>query len=289
MPNAVYIHALRRAADVMGGAHQLRAYLRVSIYQLQAWMGGAETPPTDVFLKVVDIISGPGADVADLLRQSKELRSKADEIVSTAQAARQRAAEAIERAGNAQRRSLKLRAALLAARIAPAARCPQISAAEFVATEFSASEGALVVESALNAALNGTAATRANIQLADGAGLYIVAHLGFRNPFLEFFAAVRHETASACGRAYERAERIIVTDVATDPIFAGTPARDVMLDADARACQSTPLLGGSGEVIAVLSTHYDEPHRPSSQELSTLDLIGERTSFWLAGHGPLAH
>ena len=287
MPNGVYVRALHRAAEVLGGTHRLRAYLRVSTSELQAWTERGEKPPTDVFLKVVDIVSAQAADVADLSRRSQELRSKSNEIMSTAQAARHRAAERIKRAQAAQQRSSELLAALLAARIATATRRLHISAAEFAASELSASEGAVVMETVLNAAMNGTGAARANVQLADGAGLHIVTHIGFRQPFLDFFATVRHETASACRRAYERAERTIVTDVATDPIFSGSAALHVMLDADARACQSTPLLGASGEVIGMLSTHYDKPYRPSPEELSTLDLIGERTSFWLAGHGAL--
>jgi hypothetical protein len=48
--------ALRRAADILGGNRPLRAYLNVSALVLGMWMSGAQPPPTDVFLKVVDLI-----------------------------------------------------------------------------------------------------------------------------------------------------------------------------------------------------------------------------------------
>lgn len=54
-----------------------------------------------------------------------------------------------------------------------------------------------------------------------------------------------------------------------------------MDDAGARAVQSTPLLGPSGQVIGMLSTHYERPHIPSPEELQAIDAIAERTSFWL--------
>jgi hypothetical protein len=48
--------ALQRAAAILGGRRPLRAYLNVSALVLGMWMSGAQPPPTDVFLKVVDLI-----------------------------------------------------------------------------------------------------------------------------------------------------------------------------------------------------------------------------------------
>ena len=48
--------ALERACDLLGGAPTLRRYLGVSAIALGAWMAGTEAPPTDVFLKVVDVL-----------------------------------------------------------------------------------------------------------------------------------------------------------------------------------------------------------------------------------------
>ena len=48
--------ALNRAAEILGGTRPLRAYLNVSALVLGMWMSGAQLPPTDVFLKVVDLI-----------------------------------------------------------------------------------------------------------------------------------------------------------------------------------------------------------------------------------------
>lgn len=56
MNHAVRTRALRRASQILGGEVQLSRYLRVSALSVTVWMAGAETPPTDVFLKAVDVI-----------------------------------------------------------------------------------------------------------------------------------------------------------------------------------------------------------------------------------------
>jgi hypothetical protein len=47
---------LARAADILGGREALRRRLNVSALVLGMWMSGAEAPPTDAFLKAVDIV-----------------------------------------------------------------------------------------------------------------------------------------------------------------------------------------------------------------------------------------
>lgn len=63
MPAAVRIDALRRATQALGGADALATKLGVSVLQLQRWMDGGETIPTEIFLLAVDLIesnSWPG-------------------------------------------------------------------------------------------------------------------------------------------------------------------------------------------------------------------------------------
>jgi DNA-binding transcriptional regulator YdaS (Cro superfamily) len=137
-----------------------------------------------------------------------------------------------------------------------------------------------MVESALDRALSATGARMGNVQLARSDGLHIVAQRGFAPPFLEFFARVSHD-GSACGAALKQCKRIVVADVATDPIFVGTVAGSVLKEAHVRAVQSTPLLASSGWVLGVLSTHYEERHTPSGDELDALDEIARRAAYWL--------
>jgi PAS domain S-box-containing protein len=123
-----------------------------------------------------------------------------------------------------------------------------------------------------------THADMGNIQLLDAAGaLRIEAQHGFSAEFLDFFNAV-HNNQAACGTALERHERVVVADVVHSPIFAGTPALKVLFAAGVRAVQSTPMIGRSGEVVGVLSTHYRRPHRPSDPDLRLLDLLARQAA-----------
>jgi len=48
--------AVRRAAEILGGSRALRTYLNASALVVGLWISGSAIPPTDVFLKVVDLI-----------------------------------------------------------------------------------------------------------------------------------------------------------------------------------------------------------------------------------------
>ena len=129
----------------------------------------------------------------------------------------------------------------------------------------------------VDAAVEVTSADMGNIQLLEDGVLKIIAQRGFNAEFLDFFNQVG-DAESACGTAMTSGQRVIIEDVANSTIFAGTPALGVMLRAEARAVQSTPLVTRSGEMIGMLSTHYRQPHRPAEHELRLLDILGRQTA-----------
>ena len=130
----------------------------------------------------------------------------------------------------------------------------------------------------LDAVIAITGADMGNIQLVDGEGtLRIAAQRGFNAPFLEFFDKV-HEGLAACGSAMQRGERVIVEDVASSPLFVGTPALAVMLEAEARAVQSTRLVSRSGQLLGMFSTHYRRPRRPAERDLRILDVLARQAA-----------
>lgn len=55
-PDIVRSRTLARAAEIAGGKEALRRRLKVSALLLAIWISGAEAPPTDVFLRAVDIV-----------------------------------------------------------------------------------------------------------------------------------------------------------------------------------------------------------------------------------------
>lgn len=131
----------------------------------------------------------------------------------------------------------------------------------------------------LDAAIESTGADMGNIQLFDpkAAQLFIHVQRGFEPPFLEFFSSV-HVGEAACGTALKTAKRVIVPDVASSPIFSSGKCLETMLDAGARAVQSTPLIGKSGRIWGMLSTHYRTVKQPSKGDLRLIDYFADQAA-----------
>jgi PAS domain S-box-containing protein len=104
-----------------------------------------------------------------------------------------------------------------------------------------------------------------------------VTHCGHEKPFLDFFAAAE-DVASVCGEATRRGERVVVPDVETSSIFAGTASLAVLRAAGVRAVQSTPLRTRSGRLLGILTTHWATPHSADEHSLWRLDLLARQTA-----------
>ena len=131
-----------------------------------------------------------------------------------------------------------------------------------------------VMNEIVEAAVSSLESDMGNLQILDpiSGSLKIVAHSGFSKPWLDFWDSV-HIGHGACGTAIKEGGRIIVEDITKSDIFIGTPALDVQLAEGVRAVQSTPLIGRSGNILGMLSTHFKKPHRPSEDSLRRLDLL----------------
>ncbi|MBV8114397.1 MAG: PAS domain-containing protein [Silvibacterium sp.] len=138
------------------------------------------------------------------------------------------------------------------------------------------------LQAIVEAAIELTGAEKGNLQLldADSGALKIVAHRGFKDPFLTYFADA-HVTISACGLAAGSVERVVVEDVTQSEIFAGTRSLEVLLEAGVRAVQSTPLVSSLGKVLGIISTHYAGPHTPTERELRLMDLLARQAADYM--------
>jgi DNA-binding NarL/FixJ family response regulator len=120
-------------------------------------------------------------------------------------------------------------------------------------------ENATIPEFLLSA-IAATAADFGTLQLFDSKNrvLRLVAQHGFETEFLEYFDTVTSDKKCVCGAAMGENSRVIVTDVVTDPLFSNQ-ARDVLLRANVRSVQATPLVGSQGKLVGMVSTHYRCP------------------------------
>jgi PAS domain S-box-containing protein len=84
-------------------------------------------------------------------------------------------------------------------------------------------------------------------------------------------------SVGSCGTAAYRAQPVIVSDIATDPLWADF--RDLALAYELRACWSTPILSSTGRVLGTFATYYREPRSPSSQERNVIERITNLASI----------
>lgn len=151
----------------------------------------------------------------------------------------------------------------------------------FLAPDYTPARREEVCESALDAALCVTGSDLGNVQLLDATGvLRISAQRGFERPFLEFFAEVKG-AESACGVALILGRQYSVSDVETHPVFRGTAAGDIMLDAGVRAVESSPIMSSAGVPLGMLSVHHRQPGTPHDVVLALLARIARRAGALL--------
>ena len=77
--------------------------------------------------------------------------------------------------------------------------------------------------------------------------------------------------AGSCGTAAWRGERVVVTDITTDPLW--DDYRAVALEHGLRACWSTPVKSAKGQVLATFATYYRQPRTPTDAELAVVDSL----------------
>jgi PAS domain S-box-containing protein len=83
--------------------------------------------------------------------------------------------------------------------------------------------------------------------------------------------------AGSCGTAAYRAEAVIVSDIATDPLWADY--RDLALAHGLRACWSTPILSSEGRVLGTFAMYYREPRSPAPREQDVIEQITHLASI----------
>jgi two-component sensor histidine kinase/integral membrane sensor domain MASE1 len=104
--------------------------------------------------------------------------------------------------------------------------------------------------------------------------LMVAAQRGLNESFLKLFQQIR-ETSDV-----DSAHRMIVEDLRTDGKLSSQISR-VFIYAGVRAITTTPLLSSTGNVLGIVSTLFDTPHRPGERELRLMDLLARQTADYL--------
>lgn len=70
--------------------------------------------------------------------------------------------------------------------------------------------------------------------------------------------------SGSCGTAMYRGERVIVTDILTDPLWEDY--RELGKAIGVRACWSTPIMSRRGKVLGSFAMYYSQPQAPTGEE-----------------------
>jgi signal transduction histidine kinase len=84
-------------------------------------------------------------------------------------------------------------------------------------------------------------------------------------------------SVGSCGTAAYRAEPVIVSDIATDPLWADF--RDLALAHGLRACWSTPILSSEGRVLGTFAIYSREPRSPTPHLHNLIEQITHLASI----------
>lgn len=96
------------------------------------------------------------------------------------------------------------------------------------------------------------------------------------------------EGQGSCGTAAYRNERVIVSDIASDPLWA--EFRHHALPHGLAACWSEPIRSSDGRVLGTFALYYDEPRTPTQADLNVIEAAAGRAAAMIeragAGIGP---
>lgn len=106
-----------------------------------------------------------------------------------------------------------------------------------------------------------------------GGELGLLSYRGFNPQAARFWEWVRPNSESACGVALRTGQRVIVPDVQTSDLMAGTEDLAIYLQTGIRSVQTTLLVSRTGKLLGLISTHWRQPHQPSERDLRLLDVL----------------
>ncbi|MBE9094010.1 PAS domain S-box protein [Tychonema sp. LEGE 07203] len=115
---------------------------------------------------------------------------------------------------------------------------------------------------------------RGSILLLDKDGQHLL-HAAAPSLPDSYNAAVNGTTVGpdvgSCGAAVYRREQVIVTDIASDPLWKNY--RDLALSFGLRACWSTPILSSEGQVLGTFAMYCGQPRTPQDFELQSIEAV----------------
>jgi hypothetical protein len=188
--------------------------------------------------------------------------------------------------GVSQRHNVKLRV-VAAGMVSPdvGTRSPHVTACPplpFTAGGRTCANRGEVLAELMRVAVSRAGAQRGSVQLHDHVhgGLHLEGSRGFSKDFADTFSYVSGDN-TACGHAFSDGAQVVVTDVASSPLFSEY-ARETLLAHNVRSCVSTPIVDNDGQVRGIVSTHQRRRDAvPCDADLRQLRRMAGQSGHWL--------
>ena len=108
---------------------------------------------------------------------------------------------------------------------------------------------------------------------SDGVHLNVIAGPNLPNEWTEQMEKMPiGPCAGSCGTAAHRRSPVIVSDIASDPLWDLPEHRASALKHRLRASWSNPVMSSSGKVLGTFCMYYREPRSPSAQDIELIEL-----------------
>jgi two-component system, chemotaxis family, CheB/CheR fusion protein len=114
--------------------------------------------------------------------------------------------------------------------------------------------------------------------------LFLLAQKGFATESAKFWEWVRADNTTSCGIVLMRGEPVIIPDVESWDLGAGTDDRSHFRLCGIRAVLSVPLISRDGRLVGVISTHWHHVHQPSEREFHLLDVLARQAADLIERH-----
>lgn len=112
----------------------------------------------------------------------------------------------------------------------------------------------------------------------EAGALYLLSHRGFSNEIARLLEWVTPSHLTSCGMALKKRQRVVVPDIASCDLIAGSEEQMLCLHNGIRASQTTLLLSRAGILMGAFSTHWSRPHQLTDSELRSLDVLARQAA-----------
>ncbi len=82
---------------------------------------------------------------------------------------------------------------------------------------------------------------------------------------------------ASCGTAAFRRERVVSSDITSDPLWKDYA--HLAVAAELKACWSTPVIDANGRLLATFAIYHPEPHSPFPEDLETIERAAKLASI----------